>query len=187
MQNYCKVVSLILLSILVSSCSHWKQQKLETPQWQISGKIIVREVGKKAASAQFNWQQQDDRYLIHILSPLGQVLMRLSGDDKQAQFTDSKGNSYEADSAEDLLAQFSTWQLPITHLQYWVNSQLLGDENNRLFNTQKQPIAATKSPWQVNWQYLPNSATARKVSLHNSLQQQKITIIIKSYEQLPAL
>lgn len=184
MHSYYKAASLLLLTILVSSCSHWKQQTLDAPQWQVGGKIVVREVDKKAVSAQFKWQQQDSRYLIHILSPLGQVLMRLSGSDKQAQLTDSKGNKYRAASAEDLLAAFSTWQLPITHLQYWVNGQLLGDESNAQLNTQAQPIAAEKPPWQINWKYSKDNQHPKKISLDNKTEQQKIIVIIKSYERL---
>lgn len=184
MPNYYKVASLILLSILVSSCGHWQQQKLDSPQWQVGGKLVIKEPDQKAVSVQFTWQQQDDHYLIHIINPLGQVLMRLSGNDNQAQLIDHEGNEYNAASAEALLAKFSSWRLPISHLRYWVHGQLLGDESNTQFNTQNQPIAATKEPWNISWKYSVGIINPKKISLNHITQQQKIIVIVKSYERL---
>ncbi|RDI48603.1 lipoprotein insertase outer membrane protein LolB [Aquicella lusitana] len=100
----------------------WKNRELALSRiqsWQLSGKIAVQ-TARESGSATMNWTQQRERYQVALQGPLGAGSLRLSGQPGMASLETSDGKRYTANSAEQLLAQQSGWNLPLSHLKYWI-------------------------------------------------------------------
>lgn len=119
--------------------------------WEISGKLGIREAQAQAQSAVllFNWQQQDDRYLIHLFNALGRLELTLSGNRHFARAERSDGHKAEAENAEALLQQLVGWSFPVSATRFWLQGQTAGYENNIKHHDDNTLAGFTTPAWQV--------------------------------------
>lgn len=108
--------------------------------------------GEESITASTIWEQDQDRYAIKIVGPLGQGAMQVYGDDAGAVMMTSDGQVFMSESVEDMLSARIGWSLPVSSLRYWIlaipdpalPAQLQFDEHGRL-------TALTQAAWQVNF------------------------------------
>lgn len=165
--------------LLLTACSNF--QPLSNPNWQAEGKLAVIEQHKKTAQVQFIWQQQQQRYRIHALNVLGQVLFTLQGDEQQAHYQDAKGRKFSNQNPEQLLLQLTGWSFPIGLSQYWLQGKLSGQEQNLHYDNQQRPEQFFIDNWQVRWQFQDAAKNPRRITLSQG--SQTIILLVKHYER----
>ncbi len=106
--------------------NHPQTENIQTPAniqaWDLSGVIAIRDIANKNnISANINWQQASNHhYSIRLFGPLGAGALKLTGQPGQVKLTSSDGKTYTAATPELLLAEQAHWNLPLSHLYYWI-------------------------------------------------------------------
>jgi outer membrane lipoprotein LolB len=130
-----KVSFIVILVLLITACSpvsqlhpvenpdlvwQMRQQQLHAlTQWQIQGRAFIQQKSD-AWNVGLRWQQHNNNYQIKLLGPFAQGGINLDGDPERVILTLDDGRQFMANSAEDLLTEAFSWQLPISALQDWV-------------------------------------------------------------------
>lgn len=107
--------------------------------WQLNGKIAVR-TSQDSGSASVDWAQNRRSYLISLMGPLGSNSLKLQGSPAEVTLTTSDGKRYTAANPEELLAKRWGYNVPVSHLKYWIRgltapgipAQTQFDQANRL-------------------------------------------------------
>lgn len=87
--------------------------------WTLTGRIALSSE-TEAWNATLRWRQDDARYDILLIGPLGQGSLALKGDDRSVVLRTSDGQTSTATDPEGLLARHLGWRLPLEGLQHWV-------------------------------------------------------------------
>lgn len=87
--------------------------------WNLKGVIAIR-TPQDAWSANWNWQQNYDNYVISLFGPLGSHSIKLTGTSGHVLLETADGKHAAANSPESLLSQELGWQIPVSYLRYWV-------------------------------------------------------------------
>ena len=88
-------------------------------RWHLSGKIALQS-SRDSGSASVDWSQGLNRYNISLQGPLGAGAMKLWGQPGHVTLQTSNGKSYQAASAEQLLAKQWGFHLPVSNMNYWI-------------------------------------------------------------------
>jgi len=100
----------------------WQQHQLQLTaltRWAIDGRIAVQ-TGDEGWHASIEWQQQDDRYTIHLSGPFGQGAVQLEGDGERVTLRSGDEQPLVDDDPELLLYRQLGWRVPVNALRYWV-------------------------------------------------------------------
>lgn len=100
----------------------WKQrltQLQRISQWTLQGTAGIS-TAENAWSASLLWQQTPKSYALHLLGPLGVNHIQLAGTTNQATLISPSQPAVIAKDPETLLQQELGWQIPVSHLQYWI-------------------------------------------------------------------
>lgn len=182
-------------SLFLTGCQHF--QKVTTPssqipqapnalnptnQFELEGKIGVR-TPQQSGSAFFTWQQQQDHFEIDLTGALGIGKTHIEGQPGQVSLTSSKTGTITATTAEELLAQATGWQAPITHLVQWVQAKPATQNAKIQYDTEQRPTQFIEDGWQANLSYnnqlkLPNKLVLKQL-LENG-QENRITMVIQN-------
>lgn len=137
----------LALLLIISGCASKPGFDIQQPDWEINGKLAVREP-QRSTTLLFNWQQKNDHYLIHLMNPLGQIQLTLVGNKQYASAVDSKGTIHQAKNAEQLLLHLTGWHFPIQSAQLWLQGK--ADESASKLQYDEQQLSALQSlQWQV--------------------------------------
>ena len=102
---------------------HWQQHQqtmLSLTQWQLSGKVAMRN-GNDGGQADVFWRQTDAKnYEIKLVAPFGAGSSVLTADATQVMLAFSNGDGMVADTVEEILAGMPDWQFPVSGLRFWV-------------------------------------------------------------------
>ncbi|MCJ7558342.1 MAG: lipoprotein insertase outer membrane protein LolB [Gammaproteobacteria bacterium] len=104
--------------------SDWnaRQESLgQQRQWNLSGRLSVR-TSADAVNGSLTWLQHGQQLELGFRGPLGMGGFRLTGDDRQMLFEDSKGQQFVLDDPANALASQAGWDVPLTSLGYWVRA-----------------------------------------------------------------
>lgn len=100
----------------------WKERQLtlnRLQNWQLNGKIGVQ-TARDSGSASVDWKQNHQQFIISLSGPLGSGGLKLTGHPGIVTLDTSDGKHFSANSAEQLLSKQWGWNLPVSHLNYWV-------------------------------------------------------------------
>lgn len=182
------------LAMLVSACASISQDPLpagltEQPpadwaqrqtvlsnldQWQLNGKLAVRQPGENASAVINRWTQDREQYDLHLSSSfLGMGRTELSGSPGFIEIRMANGDEYRSSDPENLISAATGWQLPIDSLVWWVRGlpdpgrdyRLLFDEQGTLAEIRQQGWNIRYERWQgfiADTPALPARLTARK-------------------------
>lgn len=114
---------------LITACATPQfDSNMTNPDWEISGKIGVRENALHATSSIFQWRQKDDRYAIFLMNSLGQIQLTITGNKKIALAQQPDGKTQKAKTPEELLEKLTGWYFPVTSTRYWLQGIPKGNE-----------------------------------------------------------
>lgn len=95
-----------------------RQNKMKLPTWRLQGRLGVRVPGE-SGTLSIDWQQDALDYVIYLDGPLGQSLAKVDGKSDIVSL-EASGEVYTGSSPEQLLYNVIGWDLPVSHLRYWV-------------------------------------------------------------------
>lgn len=100
----------------------WKQRSKQLAaisQWTLQGAAAIR-TPENAWSASLFWQQSPQKYTLQLFGPLGVNRIQLVGSREQVTLLTPSQPPCSAKDPETLLKQELGWQLPVSHLRYWI-------------------------------------------------------------------
>lgn len=86
--------------------------------WSFAGRIALSD-GKDGFNGNLDWQQRRDFFDARLSGPLGAGSVRVAGDARRIEVTDSYGVVTELRDAERDLQSIYGWQIPLASLRYW--------------------------------------------------------------------
>lgn len=95
-----------------------QKQLTATTHWQFTGKLAVR-TPTQSESARIQWQQDGERFDIHLSGPAGLKATRIYGVPGDVNFEQGE-HHFSAESVEALSEQLVGWPLPATELGWWL-------------------------------------------------------------------
>ncbi|MFK7816549.1 MAG: lipoprotein insertase outer membrane protein LolB [Gammaproteobacteria bacterium] len=118
-------------------------QSLKT--WKLKGRLAGKS-NNQGFRAGVQWNQLQNNYVIDLHGPLGRKVAVISGKQGNVQLKTSKGESFEADNAENLMQDLFGYSLPVNGLRHWLlglpdlnqpHRSLLLDEHGRLMQLEQ--------------------------------------------------
>jgi outer membrane lipoprotein LolB len=94
---------------------------MQEQRWNLSGRVSVR-TAADAANGSLTWVQDGRQVELGFRGPLGVGGFRLTGDDSQMLFEDSKGQQTLLDDPGNALVTQLGWGVPLASLGYWVRA-----------------------------------------------------------------
>lgn len=88
-------------------------------QWSIRGRFSLQSA-EETWTGMLQWHTQQNKYRVQLSSPLGQGMIRLSGDQHGALLELSNGAQYRDDNAETLFSDRLGWHFPLSSLLHWI-------------------------------------------------------------------
>ncbi|HEY9033379.1 MAG TPA: lipoprotein insertase outer membrane protein LolB [Pseudomonadales bacterium] len=171
-----------LLLALLSACSHLPDSRIDQPDWQISGKLGIRQPDTRSVVLLFDWQQQGERYLIHLFNSLGRLELTLSGDHHHALAVQANGEHHRADTPEQLLQQLTGWSFPLADSRHWLQGQAAGNEQHSSHNAAGQLDTLVSGDWQVlldKYQPVDGKPLPHRLQLQHT--PMTLTLIVKQH------
>jgi len=90
--------------------------------FDLIGRVAVSYDGRSFTSS-VRWHHLPDRDEIWLLTPVGQTLARIVSDGDGATLTTADRTEYSGSDAESLTRQALGWELPLSHLGWWVRGE----------------------------------------------------------------
>lgn len=117
---------------MLSSCSSkpvktkistsWQSRQAilaEIDQWQLHARIGLRSK-HRSGSASLIWDEIPGQRNLRLLGPVGGGLILLQQDSTGVTLTDSKGKTWYATDASELIQRVTGWQIPVSGLRWWL-------------------------------------------------------------------
>ncbi|MFW3896202.1 lipoprotein insertase outer membrane protein LolB [Pseudomonas bharatica] len=164
----------------------WKEHKAQLSTldgWQISGKVGIR-APKDSGSGTLFWLQRQDYYDIRLSGPLGRGAARLTGRPGQVVLEVANQGRFEAPTPETLLAEQLGWELPVSHLVWWVRGLPAPDSKSRLTLDGDSRLASLEQDgWQVEYtRYTEQNGywLPERIKMHG--QDLDVTVVLKEWQ-----
>lgn len=172
----------ILLVLLISACAIKPNIEIQQPDWEINGKLAVREP-QRNTTLLFHWQQKKDHYVIHLMNPLGQIQLTLVGNKHYARAVDNEGHDYQSKNAEQLLFSLTGWHFPIQPVLLWLQGQ--ADQFAYALVYNEQQLQSLKSQqWLVNlshYRQVEGQLLPHRIRIEQEDGLLTLTLIIKQH------
>ena len=119
-------------------------------QWQLRGKLAVKQPSDSGTAIINGWRQQGERYDLSLSSSfLGMGTTRLTGVPGFIELTLANGETYQSSDPETLVAAATGWNLPIDNLAWWVRGLPAPEGDFRLlFDEQHQLAILRQDGWE---------------------------------------
>src|SRR5512143_3466356 len=80
-----------------------RQQQLQPLKlWQLTGRLAIQS-GDDGFSATLIWRQENEKYRMQLVAPLGQGSLQLEGDDQKVELRTSDGKSAVSSDPDTLI------------------------------------------------------------------------------------
>ncbi|WP_342654457.1 lipoprotein insertase outer membrane protein LolB [Pseudomonas sp. F3-2] len=168
------------------NASQWrvnKEQLSSLDGWQINGKVGIR-APKDSGSGTLFWLQRQDYYDIRLSGPLGRGAARLTGRPGAVSLEVANQGRYDAPDPETLLKDQLGWQLPVSHLVWWVRGLPAPDSKSRLTLDGGSRLSGLEQDgWQIEYlSYTEQNGYTlpERMKLHG--QDLDVTLVIKDWQ-----
>lgn len=160
-----------------------KTQLAQLDGWQIDGKVGIR-APKDSGSGTLFWLQRQDYYDIRLSGPLGRGAARLTGRPGQVVLEVANQGRYEATTPEQLLGEQLGWDLPVSHLVWWVRGLPAPDSKSKLTLDGDSRLASLQQDgWSVEYlSYTEQNGYTLpdRIKLHG--RDLDVTLVVKSWQ-----
>jgi len=120
--------------------------------WELRGRLAVQ-TDSRGGQATVTWVRADRRQSIQLNGPLGRGVVRVTQDERGARLEDSNRRMIEAGDAEQLVAEYTGWQLPIVYLDWWLRGLPVPElEAQRELDDQGRLRVLHQQDWTVRYQ-----------------------------------
>ena len=87
--------------------------------WQ-SDMVVLGVTSKEKFKTRLNWEQNQTDYTIKLRDFIGRTVALINGSANQVSVKTSKGETYQGDTAEQLLDEVTGMRIPLEGLNYWL-------------------------------------------------------------------
>ena len=120
-------------------------------RWQLTGRIGFA-AENRGYHATLRWRQQDGRYNLRLVGPLGQGALLLDGDAHGVVLRTGRGERVAAKDAGALLARYVGIAAPVASLRYWVRGLPAPDApHRRVLDAQGRLQRLEQGGWTVDY------------------------------------
>lgn len=122
-------------------------------QWQLNGKLAVKQPSDSGTAVINQWRQHGERYDLSLSSSfLGMGTTRLKGVPGFIELTLPNGDTYRSSEPESLVAAATGWNLPIDNLTWWIRGLPAPDGDFRLLFDETNHLAILKqNGWEIRY------------------------------------
>ncbi|MCH2340732.1 lipoprotein insertase outer membrane protein LolB [Pseudomonas sp. NPDC047963] len=164
----------------------WKAHKAhisEIDGWQISGKIGIQ-APQDSGSGTLFWLQRQGYFDIRLSGPLGRGATRLTGRPDAVALEVAGQGRFEAESPEALVESKLGWQLPVSHLLYWVRGLPAPDSRSRIALDPNGRLASLQQDgWDVQYLgYTEEDGYTLPNRIKLAGRDLKITLVVKDWQ-----
>lgn len=145
-----RTACLILVVGLLGACSTAPTQPGSEKSWGFTGKIGLWAYGEQE-SANIDWRDCDNSYLIRLSGPLGVGGALIYGTGSTVSLHRGDDTLY-ADSPEELLASLG-WYLPVSSLRFWLRGQASPDAPYQREPEGGAASSLTQAGWHITYRY----------------------------------
>lgn len=148
--------------------------------FDLSGRVLVSYDGR-AFTSSVRWQHARQRDEIWLLSPVGQTLAHIDAGAAGATLTTSEQTQYRADNVESLTRKALGWELPLAHLQYWVQGEAapFSAPQTVVRDADAKFTTLTQDGWRITFLYFPaaeHGGLPRRLDLAHGANQIRLVI-----------
>ncbi len=179
------ILNSILLTFLLAGCVAKPLVPPDELNFQILGKIGVKQDGE-GFSANFDWRQHSQaRYEIDVWGPLGQGRTQLKGDPRAMQV--SRGEQILAlGQPEEVMLAHLGWSLPLDVLPAWIRGEPAAQYryDSTGLDEQGRFVEFTQAGWLVSLsRYDQRDGLTTPGRIKASQADKTITVIVREYLQ----
>jgi len=191
-----KIYLLILLAFL-AGCSdiplrpgqgndiERQSQREQIQRWNLNGRLSLSSK-KESGTVTFHWTQDQERYLMRFIAPLGQGTYALrGGEDDGVYLLTAKNEVLHADDAETLLKQAVGWHVPVNGFRYWVRGvpEPGVDVEDQQFDVQGRVIEMQQANWHINIKrYMDVDGVDLPAKIFMQNDEFKVKLIIQAWD-----
>lgn len=187
-----KLIKLLILSLLITSCATIPEQSALQPlweahqqsmqkidMWQLNGRIVISDEDS-AWNSRVIWQQRPRNYQLVFNSPVGGA-MRLIGSEQQVVMNTADNKTFRAETPEKLVSEVLNMNIPVQNLHYWIRGIPAPTQRqlNYILNENGQLQLLEQEGWTVSfkrYKYVDGVALPEKVFLQNEDYRVKIAV-----------
>lgn len=125
----------------------------EMQNWQAKGKIGVR-YEHTGHNISFEWRQRKNKYFVYLYSPLATESAKINGSPSGATLITTDKQQYTAPTAERLIFEHLGWDLPVSHLVYWLRGLPDPNASPKIANYDQfnQLLSLQQANWRIEYQ-----------------------------------
>jgi outer membrane lipoprotein LolB len=199
----CRTIMIMSCSLLIISCAStptqftatqkaipWETRKAQLEKihaWNIKGSASIQ-YQQKTDIASLAWQQFGHGHYSLILSgPLNIGRVEITGTPERVTF--KQGEKFaSAHSPEALMTEQLGWQIPVSHLYYWLRGlPAPGKTQNIQFNMLGEISQLSQQGWSVEYlEYMDVSGVSLPRKIYLSNPALKVRLVIRQWN-LPSL
>ncbi|MFW2439842.1 MAG: lipoprotein insertase outer membrane protein LolB [Arenicellales bacterium] len=108
--------------IKVDTGSDWQSRQAalaEIDNWKMNARIGLRSKDR-SGSASLIWVETPEQRNLRLLGPLGGGLVQLQQNAAGVSILDSKGKTWLAQDAGELVYRVTGWQIPVSGMRWWL-------------------------------------------------------------------
>ncbi|MFT5425708.1 MAG: outer membrane lipoprotein LolB [Gammaproteobacteria bacterium] len=162
-----------------------QNQREQIKRWKLNGRLSLTSE-KENGTVTFHWTQDDERYLMRFIAPLGQGTFALRGGEGDGVYLlTPKNEMLHAEDAESLLTQSVGWHVPMSGFKYWVRG--LPKPGVEITNQQYDELGRVAEMQQDDWKIsikrymdVDGIGLPGKIFMHND--HFKLKLIIQAWD-----
>lgn len=174
-----RFIALVVMTLLLSSCSVIPKSNKVMGNWEVSGKIGVT-TPKESIAGFIQWQQTGNQFDVYVSGPLSVGSTQIKGTPNKISITQG-GKTTSGINPQKLIYEQIGWHFPIQNLPYWIQGQaapyskasISKGDNGRL-------TQILQDKWQVSYpRYNEYYGQPSKIKISQG--QWKFLIVIKNW------
>lgn len=157
------VLCLLSTCLLLAACtskpvrqeapSSWLSRQAavaDIDRWQLNARIGLRSEGR-SGSATLVWHEQPGQRSLRLLGPVGGGLVLLQQDSKGVTLQDSKGKTWHAVDAAELIYRVTGWHIPVSGLRWWLLGMTEpGSKADYTLDDSQRLVTVLQDGWKVS-------------------------------------
>jgi len=193
---------LLIASLLLGACtskpvkqidsSSWLSRQAavaEIDRWQLNARIGMRSKDN-SGSASLIWNELPGQRNLRLLGPVGGGLILLQQDSTGVRLQDSKGKTWYAVDAADLIYRVTGWNIPVSALRWWLLGMTEpGSNANYKLDDSQRLVALIQDGWKVTLDKykmfdvyeLPSSLIVESESGKEDEKYMRVKLIVKDW------